>query len=351
MAEYRIAPGLDGFILGQQDAERRTLGQLQREGTLAQLQEMQMRGDVQREDMAERRTLAGLLAQTGGDVSRAIPALVQRGTPQSIALAAKLKGLTAKPEGQPIGSGGLRLPDGTIVPPAARPTAPTASPIAKLIAERDALPENDPRRKLYDNAITRQTTHQPSVNVYSGSLTAAVDAAGNPVFVQPSGRPGVDPRVVPGVRPPPSPAAVKAAAGRAEQEATVESIRARVNRMSGLIQGNTGIVGPAGIARRMGETAAGVVAPGVPTPAIDYENEKNLMVADIRKMIEKDPNLSNRERETLSQTLGGGTMQTPGSAVRTLNNVLQFIEGKKLRGPGRSAGGRLRFDANGNPIP
>ena len=134
---------------------------------------------------------------------------------------------------------------------------------------------------------------------------------------------------------PPNAAAVKASDEASKEQATVESVRQRVNKMSSLIQGNTGIVGPAGVARRVGEAAAGVVAPGVPTPAIDYENEKNLLLADVRKLVEKDPNLSNQERETLSRTLGGGTMQTPGSAIRTLNNVIGFIENKKLRGPSR----------------
>ena len=134
---------------------------------------------------------------------------------------------------------------------------------------------------------------------------------------------------------PPTAAAVKASDEASKEQATVESVRQRVNKMSSLIQGNTGVVGPAGVARRVGEAAVGVVAPGVPTPAIDYENEKNLLLADVRKLVEKDPNLSNQERETLSRTLGGGTMQTPGSAIRTLNNVLGFIENKKLRGPSR----------------
>ena len=43
---------------------------------------------------------------------------------------------------------------------------------------------------------------EPSVQIYSGSLTPGVDASGNPVFVQPSGREGVQPRVVEGVFPP-----------------------------------------------------------------------------------------------------------------------------------------------------
>lgn len=37
--------------------------------------------------------------------------------------------------------------------------------IGKLILERDALPPNDPRRKTYDAAIAKATTHAPGTNV------------------------------------------------------------------------------------------------------------------------------------------------------------------------------------------
>jgi len=51
-----------------------------------------------------------------------------------------------------------------MTPPA--PAAPLApSGLAKLLAERDALPDNDPRRKIYDAQILQQTTHPAPVNV------------------------------------------------------------------------------------------------------------------------------------------------------------------------------------------
>lgn len=44
------------------------------------------------------------------------------------------------------------------------------SPLQRLMAERDALPEGDPRRATFDAAIAKQTTHQPgtTVNVNQG---------------------------------------------------------------------------------------------------------------------------------------------------------------------------------------
>lgn len=39
------------------------------------------------------------------------------------------------------------------------------SPVAQLMAEMNALPPGDPRRAIYQNAITKATTHQPPANV------------------------------------------------------------------------------------------------------------------------------------------------------------------------------------------
>lgn len=50
-----------------------------------------------------------------------------------------------------------------IVNPA--PATSKASSLAQLIAERDALSENDPRRKIYDAAIQKETTRAPGVTV------------------------------------------------------------------------------------------------------------------------------------------------------------------------------------------
>ena len=63
-------------------------------------------------------------------------------------------------KGQPIGSGGLRLADGTIVPPAARPESakvPAPTTLNKLLEEKAKLPANDQRHKIYDAAIRKES--------------------------------------------------------------------------------------------------------------------------------------------------------------------------------------------------
>lgn len=213
----------------------------------------------------------------------------------------------------------------------AKPEKPL-SEVGKLRADLDA---GRITQVEYDAKVKKLTTHQPPVNVYSQSLTPGVDAQGNPVFVQGSGRPDTPPRVVPGVFPPEKAGAARERKEAEQGEATVQGVRERISEMTKLIQGNTAIVGPAGFARRIGETAAGVVAPDAPTPAIDYQNHLRLLVADTRKLVEKDPNLSNEERRNLLESLGGGIVQTPGSAIRALNNVMSHVENKAATGPSR----------------
>jgi hypothetical protein len=217
-----------------------------------------------------------------------------------------------------------------------RPQTANESPIARVMREMEALPPGHPNRALMAMYLEKLSSHQPGVNVYSGSLTPAIDKkTGEPVFVQPSAREGVEPRVIPGVAPLPKPADEKAAQAEREAQATVESVRTRIQQMSQQLQSNPALVGPGGIARRTFEAGVGVVAPGIQTPALDYQNNLRLLLADVRKVVEKDPNLSNQERQALYESLGGGTFQTPGSALRALNNVMEFVERKKLTGPSR----------------
>jgi hypothetical protein len=170
-----------------------------------------------------------------------------------------------------------------------RPQTANESPIARVMRERASLPPGDPRGPLMDKYIEKLSSHQPGVAVYSGSLTPGVDAQGNPVFVQPSNREGVEPRVVQGVRPMPKPADERAAQAEREAEATVESVRDRIKKLSTLIQQNPTAVGIPGMVRRGVEAASGVSeglgGPSMPTPAIDFTNQQALLLADIRKLV------------------------------------------------------------------
>jgi hypothetical protein len=127
-------------------------------------------------------------------------------------LAARLAQLLEKPENRVMEFGGQLLNvSGDQATPitmggkaVTAPSAAEATPLARLIAERDALPPNDPRRSIYDDAIAKETTRPsaPVTNVYSTTAVAGVDEEGNPIFFQPS-RGGGQPSIIEGVRPAP----------------------------------------------------------------------------------------------------------------------------------------------------
>lgn len=137
----------------------------------------------------------------------------------------------------------------------------------------------------------------------------------------------------------------------AAEDSSISGIRARITKMSQAVQSNNFVVGPLGAVGRVGETALGMVKPSAETPALDYQNDLRLLLADIRKIVEKDPNLSNEERRNLYETLGGGTFQTPGSAVRALSSVLNYVEGKKVTGASRGAISRPKSQPEFNALP
>jgi len=317
------------------------------------LQDLQQAGAVQgilsrmREEQ-EINQLKGVVQQAGGNPEKAIQALIAAGTPKSLALAAQLKGLVPKPaEPFTLAPGAQRRgPGGELL--ASAPFKPeTPSPVSRLIAERDALPVGDPRRKALDDAITKASTHAPGVQVnYPPSAGFGIDPATGKRGHYTIGKDGTlrwD-----AVEPIPGPAEVRASQAKIEDAATLSGIETRTKRMADILQKNYGVVGPAGFVRRLGEAGLGAVpgAGALPTPAIDYKNETGLLLADVRKMVEKDPNLSNQERQNLLETMGAGMIQTPGSALRALKAVSDYVTRKK-GGTGFEVG-KIYQDANGN---
>ena len=292
-------PGHGAFLAQQEYGQRRAAGE----------QALSAARRAEREEEA----LPGILGPAGGDPEQAIKALLASGTPKAIELATKLRATTRAEVAQP-----------------------SQPEIIKLTEFLSKLPSDHPARGTIEARIKQMTTRTPAVNVYAGGLTAGEDAQGNPIFVQPSGRPGVAPRVLKDVYPPGRPAALKAEKEIEENKITIETVEARIAKMTGLIGGGAmagQVVGPLGTASRIGETMVGAVRPGQPTPAIDFKNEQALLLSDVRRLVEKDSNLSNQERERLYETLGGGIWQTPASGIRTLANVLDYVKTKKMTGP------------------
>lgn len=323
--------------------QHRTLLQLM---ALQQQQQMgRMKMEEAQQDRAALNQLQGLMAQSGGDPEQAIRALLVSGNPRAIELASKLRGMMPKSaEPFTLSPGARRYgADGKLIAEApANPDKEFAPPeILRLQTMLDRLPAGHPYRAQIEARIKHLGAPPAGVTVNmppSSDLMQKPDGTFVRVRIGKDGK--VEQIPLGDARPPATAAEAKATAEAAEGEQTISSVRQRIAKMASIIQGGAmagSPVGPLGMASRVGETVAGAVNQQTATPAIDYKNEQALLLADVRKMVEKDPNLSKDERERLYETLGGGIMQTPGSAIRTLNNVLNYVENKKVTGRSRAA--------------
>jgi len=181
---------------------------LQQFGQVLGLRQALAQEDAQRQAQAQAAEIQRMMQATGGDPEKAMAALIQSG---NVAAAAKLAPIVEqrrKANAPHVLAPGAQLvsPQGGII--ASAPTKPDAEPeIVRLQKYLTGLPAGDPRRVPVERRIQMLGEKQGGVNVYSGSLTPAIDDQGNPIMVQPSGRADVPPRIVPGIRPAPKGAA------------------------------------------------------------------------------------------------------------------------------------------------
>ena len=184
--------------------------------------------------------LRGVLAQSGGDPTRAMQALLKAGTPKAIELAAALKGLMPKPaEPYTIGNQRRGANNELLAEAPFRPTAvPTPSNLARLQSEKAALPPGDPRHKAYDDAIIKETQTAKQI-----SPTVVLPRPEQPLvpIVGPDGKPRL-------VRREEAVGATPWAAGSAQdkKQEQVESGRATVNSLVATLRDQYEQLGKAG---------------------------------------------------------------------------------------------------------
>ena len=165
-----LAAGAQAFNQGAQQAAllRR---QMQADAELQQM--MRERADMERQKfgfekqqyetgLAEQQRQQQVMAQVRSQIEQANPALLPLfdTNPQ-----AAMERLFPKPqEAYTLAPGAVRM-GADNKPLAENPRAanpPPATNVARLTAERDALPPGDPRRKLYDDALRKETQFAPS---------------------------------------------------------------------------------------------------------------------------------------------------------------------------------------------
>jgi len=331
-------PGLGGFLAQRQVEQQNALGGMQQ--VIGLINILRQQEEAQR--LAQREPLERSLLEA--QVRQA-----QERTEQSAALERTISNLPpevqalARLNPRAFAEKALKGDESKVVPPGAaiirggqevyrnpRQERDSRTQFEKLLDAAGVPPER--RSELLQQYITKQTSSQPAVNVYSGSLTPGVDAQGNPIFVQPSSRPGVDPRIVPNVFPAPKPAP----AGNnpmgivSEYEAADEIIE---KMMRGIQSGGRlGAVGIPGTASQVLETVRGTVDPKAPTPVIDLQSDKEMLLDKMKALAtRKDSNLSNKDIERYERILGfDKALTTPGAAIRALTNVREDLRRRRI---------------------
>lgn len=150
-----------------------------------------------------------------------------------------------------------------------QPKPPEASPIAKLLQERDALPVESPLRQTYDAAIQKAITVTPPASVTVGFQSPlAVETPQGPRFVMPPNKPGGTPQIleIPGMGPalPPPKAAEKpsdterTAAGYHDRMSAAEAIISQIGQ-AGIPSYTTSAAGVLGGGGLVGQVAEGVI--------------------------------------------------------------------------------------------
>lgn len=148
------------FLRGWANSERAMHG-----GQLANLQKMQAVLGMQQaqEDRAAKAQLSAELANAPEVANNPLfRALVQSGNAGAV-----LPYIMPKPRNPVVVAPGASLvdpssPERPLYTAPIAPREPRESPLAQVTRERDALPEGDPRRAIYDQHIAKLTTHAPA---------------------------------------------------------------------------------------------------------------------------------------------------------------------------------------------
>ena len=151
--------------------------------------------------------------------------------------AAKLLMPQGKPEFKVVGNSLVRIdPDNKTTPVFSEPKTAAPTELAKLIAEMNALPPNDPRRAMYQQQINKMTTHAPGVSVSYGTPIPAVNpASGKVELARPTSDGGFQ---FTGVEPPPQNRDVKPPAEIQRMNIAADAMDKLLNDYEALLKTN-----------------------------------------------------------------------------------------------------------------
>lgn len=214
------------------------------------------------------------------------------------------------------------------------------SDLARLMTEMNSLAPTDPRRKVYQDAITKASTHRPGVSVSYGAPVAGVDSQGNHVFFQP-GKSGGAPFIVPGVRP----------NNQGQSPENAGKIAMAQQAVKDLGAAESLLFGPNG--RLKNNVVWGMNVPGVAgmpgnTQARNaYSAIQNAVAAKLR--LETGAAANQSEVENIARRFMPTPADTPDSARNKLNRLRDFFntslsQTKGVQQPGRKDAAQMSND-------
>jgi hypothetical protein len=154
-------PGYGAYVAKRQMNEQAGMQDLQQMGALMSIQQKMQEQKTAREDLERGNAMRAeieALPPNKRNRETVLPIILKyaRGVKET---AAALPDVEKK---QPVGAGGLYDPaTKSVIPPVVKPDKPVTTTLQKLLTERDALPQGDPRRATYDAAIKKETERAP----------------------------------------------------------------------------------------------------------------------------------------------------------------------------------------------
>lgn len=198
-----LAQGLSqAGLLGAQQYQQQMAQQIPNK--LAQIQLQNAQAEAER-----RKSMASLAQQyarppgadnrdagqeQGFDYQGYATALAQVDPMQALQLQGALRKETPAPVNVSAGSSLVDPRTGRVLYTSPTTGAPTE--LSRLLGEMNQLPVGDPRRKMFMDAITKQTTHSPQVQVSYGSPVPVDLGNGQTGYVQPANKPGQAPQIM-----------------------------------------------------------------------------------------------------------------------------------------------------------
>ena len=161
-----LPPGLRGLLAAEQMNQQRSQNQLGQLGGILSLQgAMEQRQQAAQQQQA----LQGLIPQLTDPAARAL------------AQAGDIRGAIGRQFPQQQDRGPLVMAPGSVAvdrqdptkvlfSAPTKPATPQESSLARMTREMNALPPNDPQRKMYQDAISKMTTRDPGVRVTTNVL-------------------------------------------------------------------------------------------------------------------------------------------------------------------------------------